>query len=98
MNRWLIRSVLGLAIVPVGVASASPTTRPEVEPKMPSIKDFGGFHLFKLEPRNGLPKWNEWPDYRQYSVPSQVAPQFDIKPHGRSFQFNGVTVYIEPVV
>jgi hypothetical protein len=95
MNRWLMKSAIALAIAPISAISASPTTRPDATSRPPTTREFD--RLYKIEPWKGLPEWKGWPDYSKSLVPSVVAPRFDVKPHGRSFQFNGVTVYIEPV-
>ena len=91
MYRRLIGFALAIVVVPDSVSRASPTTRPAPEATMPSIRDFDHLYLFSLPPGQGLP------DSSKGLSPVVVNPRFELRPHGRSFQFNGVTVYIEPV-
>jgi hypothetical protein len=97
MYRRLIGFALAIVVVPDSVSRASPTTRPAPEATMPSIRDFDHLYLFSLPPGQGLPQWKGLPDSSKGLSPVVVNPRFELRPHGRSFQFNGVTVYIEPV-
>jgi hypothetical protein len=97
MNRWLIGSALAIAVGPVSVTSASPDTRPAPGPTTRSIPDLNQFHFFDFAPEKDFQQWKGLPDFGEDVVPSFVVPPTQVKPHGPSFQFNGLTVYVEPV-
>jgi hypothetical protein len=86
MTRWLLKFALVLAIAPIPFASASPTTQPDAAPSGPIVHRLPDIKEFKLFPN---PRLNVIP-------PFFILPK-EMKPHGQSFQFNGLTVYIEPI-
>jgi hypothetical protein len=106
MIRWLAMSIVTLAGVAVASDSASPTptTQPSIAAAGGQVPDFAKerlqierqlrdierqFHEMDLQ----LGRLRPLPEFH-FDV--QAAP-YDIKPYGRPFRFNGLTVYVEPI-
>ncbi|MGD0139524.1 MAG: hypothetical protein ABSD28_11650 [Tepidisphaeraceae bacterium] len=101
MIRWLATSIVTLAGVAMASDSPSPTPTPTTQPSVAAI---GGqafdFAKQRLQIERQLDEMQlqlgRLPDLPEFHFAVRAAP-YDVKPYGRPFRFNGLTVYVEPI-
>jgi hypothetical protein len=113
MIHWLAMSIVTLAAVAMASDSASPTTQPSVAASRGQLFDFAKQdrqleqQLREMESQLGqlqsLPQFRfdaqamPFADIKPYKTQPNHLDVYNLKPHGRSFRFNGLTVYVEPI-
>ena len=112
MLRWLSCGLVALITLPLISANRVPTTQPQpldfdemrdLRQKLDQVQadlDAAKANLDELSKLPPIQPWHLELNSPQFVSPDLAVPRakFDIKPHGTSFKFNGLTVYVEPIV
>lgn len=95
---FLVVLLTSIATAAALAGAAAPATRPASP--VPGVFDSPDIDsLYKQLPRlqGGCLELKLLPNVRLMPAPTTSFPPTGIEPYGQSFQFNGLTVYVEPI-
>jgi|HubBroStandDraft_1064217.scaffolds.fasta_scaffold213491_2 hypothetical protein len=106
MFCWVSGSLLALLTAPLISAGPVPTTQSAMRIDLGKLNDLQrqldtvqaqlNAAKAQLDALSKLPPIQPWQFQGVPPVPGQQGP-IVVKPYGRSFEFNGLTVYVEPI-